>query len=335
MEDGRRFPSGVLLAEDGTLLVGRVALSEARRLPDRYERAPKRLVGQPAVLLGGQAVKVVELVAAVLSKVAEVARLREGGEAPAWVRLTHPAGWGPERLDVLMEAASSAGLGEVELLSEPEAAAWFFVEDRRGEEPIVEPGQSVAVYDLGGGTFDTAVLRRLEDRFELAGPTGGMDWFGGEDFDERLFELVVGRVYEHDEEVWRQLKQPETAGARRAVGQLRDDVRQAKEALSTMPRVSVPVAAGDDLLEIEVTRTEFERLIEADLERTVSVLDKTVREAGVGEGELTAVYLTGGSSRVPLAAALVSQFHPQTHTRPDPKTLVAQGRRLRHAPGLR
>ena len=265
------------------------------------------------------------MVAGVLARVGEAARMRQGQASAEWVRMTNPAGWGEERQAVLREAARRAGLGEVELMTEPEAAAWFFVEDRRGEEPVAEPGRCVAVYDLGGGTFDTAILRRSEQGFELAGPPGGLDWFGGEDFDQRLYDWVLGRVYELDVETWRSLKEQETAGWRRARLQLREDVRQAKEALSTMAHVSVPVSKGEEVIDVEVTRAEFESLIQADLRRTVDILEKTARDAGVTGDEIAAVYLTGGSSRVPLAAALASEFHPHTYTRPDPKTLVAQG----------
>ncbi len=325
VEDARRFPSSVLAAEDGTLVVGRGALNQARRFPEAFERSPKRLLGQPAALLGGRAVEVVGMVGAVLERVVDAARVRQGSSSPSWVWLTHPAGWGPERCDVLRLAASNAGLEQVELLSEPEAAAWFFVDDRRGEEPVVGEGGCVAVYDLGGGTFDTAILRREGGGFRLAGPPGGLDWFGGEDFDQRLYDWVLGRVYELDVEVWRELSEPRSPGWRRARLQLREDVRQAKEALSTVPHVSVPVSKGEEVLDVEVTRREFENLIEADLRRTVDILEKTARDAHVSHDEIAAVYLTGGSSRVPLAAALASEFHPNTYTRPDPKTLVAQG----------
>ena len=326
VEDSPRFPSAVLLADDGSLLTGRAALNQARRHPDRYERTPKRLVGQPAALLGGRAVEVVAMVGAVLTRVVGAARVRQGSSSPAWVRLTHPAGWGPERCEVLRTAAARAGLERVELLSEPEAAAWFFVEDRRGEEPVVGEGGCVAIYDLGGGTFDTAILRREASGFRLAGPPGGLDWFGGEDFDQRLYDWVLGRVYELNSAVWRELSEPRSPGWRRARLQLREDVRQAKEALSTTNTVSVPVAAGgDEVLDVTVTRLDFERLIRDDLEGTVGVLEKTARDAGVSREEIAAVYLTGGSSRVPLAGALASRFHPRTYTRPDPKTLVVRG----------
>jgi hypothetical protein len=326
IEDSPRFPSAVLLGDDGALLTGRAARNQARRHPDRFERTPKRLVGQPAALLGGRAVEVTAMVAAVLGRVVEAARTREGESAPAWVLLTHPAGWGPERCDVLRAAAARAGLEPVELMSEPEAAAWFFVEDRRGEEPIVGEGGCVAVYDLGGGTFDTAILRRGPDGFRLAGPPGGLDWFGGEEFDQRLFDLVLERVHDSHPAVWRELSEPRSPGWRRARLQLREDVRQAKEALSATPTVAVPVAAGgEDVLDVPVARLDFERLIRDELAGTVDLLARTAGAAGVSHDEIAAVYLTGGSSRVPLAGDLAARFHPRTYTRPDPKSLVVRG----------
>jgi hypothetical protein len=225
VEDSRRFPSGVLLGEDG-LVVGRAAVNQARRRPERFERCPKRLVGKTAVRLGGQVVVVVEMVAAVLDRVVGAARVRQGDSDPDWVRLTHPANWRGDRLEVLREAARRAGIEGVELLSEPEAAAWYFVADRRGNEPEVAVGQAVAVYDLGGGTFDTAILRRDEHGFALIGsPGGGDDWLGGEDFDQQLIDHVLGHVFTRDRDVWQHLTQASTPAWQRAQMVLRDDAR--------------------------------------------------------------------------------------------------------------
>lgn len=324
VEDDVRFPSWVLASEDG-FVVGRAALTHARRSPERFERSPKRLVGQKAALLGDEAVAVVDLVASVLGRAFAAACTRQGDTAPAWVRLTHPAIWQQERLDVLRAAARQAGLGECELMSEPEAAAWFFVNDRRGNEPVVDEGQSIAMYDLGGGTFDTAILRRDEDGFSLAGQPGGDDWFGGEDFDQRLLDHVLRQMKDRDAGAARQLAHPLNAHWQRARLQLQRDVRDAKEALSSTARVSVPVTAESDVIDIEITRGEFEDLIREDLQRTVAVMESTIHRAGLERDEIAAIYLTGGSSRIPLAAALLSQFHPHTYTRPDPKTVVVQG----------
>jgi molecular chaperone DnaK (HSP70) len=110
VEDSPRFPSSVLNSDRG-LVVGKAALNQARRHPERFERAPKRLIGQPEALLDGHPVAVEEMVGAVLSRVAEAARTRQGKTDPDWVILTHPAGWYRERLDVLRSVAQRAGRG--------------------------------------------------------------------------------------------------------------------------------------------------------------------------------------------------------------------------------
>ncbi len=107
-------------------------------------------------------------------------------------------------------------------------------------------------------------------------------------------------------------------------------VRAAKEALSSTPRFTVAVGE-EEPIDIEITRGEFEDLIRDDLARTVGVLDMTIRDAGLTRERIAAVYLTGGSSRIPLVADLLAQYHPHTYTRPDPKTLVAQGATRRRA----
>lgn len=323
VEDARRLASGVLVSEDG-LLVGRTATNQARRRPERFERCPKRLVGKPAALLGGQAIEVVDMVAVVLERMVSAARTRQGGSDPDWVRLTHPASWRQDRLQVLREAGRRAGITDCELLSEPEAAAWYFVADRRGHEPEVEIGQCVAIYDLGGGTFDTAILRRGPEGFALVGAPGGDDWLGGEDFDQRLFDHVLGHVYARDQTVWRHLMEPPNPQWQRARMMLTEDVRTAKEALSSTPRFTVAVGE-EQPLDIEVTRQELDDLIRDDLDRTVGMLDATIRAAGLPRSQIAALYLTGGSSRLPLVADLLTQHHPRTYTRPDPKTVVVQG----------
>ncbi len=185
-------------------------------------------------------------------------------------------------------------------------------------------GQSVAVYDLGGGTFDTAILRRDEHGFALVGTPGGDDWLGGEDFDQQLIDHVLGHVFTRDRDVWQHLNQASTPAWQRARMVLRDDARGAKEALSATSTFTIAVGPEQDI-EIEITRSELDDLIRDDLTNTIGVLDATIRDAHLTRDDIAAIYLTGGSSRIPLVTDLLGQYHPHTHTRPDPKTLVAHG----------
>src|SRR5690606_18332577 len=128
-------------------------------------------------------VLVAHLLRAVVARVAE----REGG-GPDGVALTHPANWGAYKLDFFRQAIDRAGLGDVPvtLLSEPEAAALHYAASER-----VPPGAVVAVYDLGGGTFDAAVLRRRDEHgFEMVGRPEGIERLGGVDFDAGVFAHV-------------------------------------------------------------------------------------------------------------------------------------------------
>ncbi|HEX7167816.1 MAG TPA: Hsp70 family protein, partial [Acidimicrobiales bacterium] len=313
-----RLPSLVLLGSDGAPIVGAAAERQAPGSPERVERAPKRRLGDRVLLLGDGAVDPVDLVAAVLRHVAAEARRRQGGTEPMEVILTHPAAWVGARLAALREAARRAELGEVTLLPEPVAAAVHLADDR------IAVGDHVAVYDLGGGTFDAAVLRRTATGFEPVGAPGGDEHLGGEDFDELLYDAVGRVVAARDPEGWRQLQTSEERTWVRANAALREAVRAAKEALSSTPEYTIYVAQLD--AEVRVTREELEELIRPALERTVDELEATIERAGLRLSEIKAVYLVGGSSRLPLAARLVSertQLVPLTWG--DPKAAVALG----------
>ena len=99
--------------------------------------------------------------------------------------MTHPANWGPYKLDLLAETARLAGVIDPVMLSEPEAAAWYYASQQR-----VEPGENIAVYDLGGGTFDAAILRRTQTGYELVGTPTGIEHLGGVDVDEAVMAHV-------------------------------------------------------------------------------------------------------------------------------------------------
>jgi molecular chaperone DnaK (HSP70) len=313
-----RLPSSVALDHDGSVRVGKAARNLLRRAPQRGERTPKRHLGHRDLLPIG--VPVVDAVAAVFTRVAHEARLRVGGTEPAQVVLTHPARWGEDRLVLLRQAAELAGLREVELVPEPVAAALHFAGKRQ-----VEAGAYVAVYDLGGSTFDAAVLRANAVGFELVGEPGGNPDIGGEYFDHLLFDFVGERIAEEDPERWGGLVEPDDLQSARWALELRDDVRVVKEELSRERTAEVPVRALDAA--IRVTKREFEGLIADAVADTVSELERTLELAGVRPTELAALYLAGDSTRIPaIFRALRQRFAPlEPTTWDDPKAVVALG----------
>ncbi|UUL77267.1 Hsp70 family protein [Pseudarthrobacter sp. Fe7] len=166
---GVSVPSVVYFPEEGTVLVGEAAERRGLDSPERVVREFKRRIGDDVpIILGTLALHPEDVFATMARWVADRAAEREGGPASA-VFLTHPAAWGNHRLSVIRDALAAHGLADVTLLPEPEAAALHYASQVR-----VEEGSTIAVYDLGGGTFDTAVLKKSgSSRFEPAGASGG------------------------------------------------------------------------------------------------------------------------------------------------------------------
>ncbi len=316
--DGRRqVPSVVLLSADGTWVVGRQADNQSAVVPERVERAPKRRLGKGrTLLLGGQAVPITSAVAALLGPHTAAARARHAGD-PGHIVLTHPARWGPERLDVLRTAAHEAGFPRVELVPEPVAAAHYV------DDPL-EVGQHVAVYDLGGGTFDTCVVRRTETSYKVVGLPGGNERIGGEDFDHRMYQHLGAAVAREDAAAWDNMQTSDDRQWQRAAADLLTNARDAKEQLSRNPRASVYV--GPIERDITVTRDEFEALVADDVDRTVDEMSRTIANAGLTEAEIAKVYLVGGSSRLPLVQQRMgARFGDRVSTWDDPKGVVVLG----------
>ncbi len=314
-----RMPSAVLWIDDA-FVVGVAADAQRSAHPDRLERTPKRHLGvREHMILGGQPVSVVDGVAAVLRAVYHEALRRRDGAAPALVCLTHPARWGEARIGALAEAAARAGIEDPTFLAEPIAAALRYADVNIG------PGDHVAVYDLGGGTFDTAVLRRTDDGFTLVGPPGGDERLGGEDFDHRLADHLRAQIAVTDPEAALALATSPERIWRVAASELLNQARLAKEALSLQASYTVYLPAPIDR-ELRVTRPEFEALVRNDLLRTVDELGLSVQKAGLQRDQLAAIYLTGGSSRIPLVTNLVHEAFAQVpNTWEDPKCVVALG----------
>lgn len=293
---GAAIPSVVLLREDETFLTGEGANRRGLSEPHRVAREFKRRLGDTTpILLGGVPYSAEALTARLLKAVvAEVAQ-REGG-APAAIVISHPANWGPYKTDLLLQAVRLAGLDEpVSFTTEPEAAAVFYAQQQR-----IEPGTIVAVYDLGGGTFDAAVLRKTAVGFEILGRPEGIERLGGIDFDAAVFSHVAGalggKLAELDED-------DPTAIA--AVARLREECVQAKEALSSDTDVSIPVLLPNLSTEVRLTRSELEAMVRPALHDSIEALKRALRSANVTADQLQAVLLVGGSSRMPIVSQLV------------------------------
>ncbi|MBU2665350.1 Hsp70 family protein [Actinoplanes bogorensis] len=310
------IPSLVFVAADGSTVVGEAAERRGLAEPSRLAREFKRRMGDPVpILVGGAPFSAHALTAKLLRHVLdEVTRLREG--PPAAVTLTHPANWGPYKREQFSQAVRLADAGSVNYLTEPEAAALEHATARR-----ITPGETVCVYDLGGGTFDVAVLRRDGDGFLLLGEPEGVEQLGGADFDEAVFAHVVGALGDAATDL-----DPDDPAVIEALTRLRRDCVEAKEALSFDTETSIPVALPGLHTRVRLNRSELESMILPALEDTVAATRRALRGAGVDAGQLSAVLLAGGSSRIPLVAQMLGEeFKRPVVADPHPEHSVAMG----------
>ncbi|OLF16863.1 Hsp70 family protein [Actinophytocola xanthii] len=315
------MPSALFAAEDGSLVVGRDAERRARLDPARFEPNPKRRVDEGTLLLGDLVVPVTDAFAAVLGRVAEETSRQLGGAKPDEVRLTHPAQWGPARRNVLLAAARLAGFGpDLVLVPEPVAAAAHFASFPGQALP---PGQALAVYDLGAGTFDVAIVGATQSGFAVLAENGLPD-LGGLDVDQALLEHVGRQVSHREPSRWQSMLRPESTADRRARRAMAEDVKAAKESLSRHPQTEVPLP--EPFPDVLVTRNELEALVRPSLLRTVELLAGTIRATGLTPDRLAGIYLVGGSSRIPLVANLIAEQLRVVPTSLDqPETAVALG----------
>ncbi|MFI7672982.1 Hsp70 family protein [Actinophytocola sp. NPDC049390] len=296
---------------EGKLLTGSAAIQAAADNPARLAHGFKRRLGDPTpLMIGGAAYSPAALMAAQLRDVLDQVSRAMGGP-PDSIVLTCPAIWGPYRREQFAEVPRLAGITDYQLITEPEAAARHYSRER-----TLGDGETVAVYDLGGGTLDTTVLRMRAGTMEILGTPEGVEHLGGMDFDDALLAHVderldgaIGRLDPAD-----------------ALADLRALCVRAKIELSTEPDVTLTVPLPSGPREVTITRRDFNAAITPSVELTIGALRRTIASAGLRDEDLSAVLLAGGSSRIPLVTQLVfEEFDKPVRVSQHPKFTVALG----------
>ncbi len=342
-EDGSNLvPSVVAMPMAGKerVVIGNAARSHLLTAPDRAVYSIKRLMGrgvddiadelklfpfhlasdiQPGEVLrldiGGQQYTPPEISAYVLRQLKRNAERYFGAPVTQAV-ITVPAYFNDAQRQATKDAGRMAGLEVLRLVNEPTAAALAYGLDRQKEG-------IVAVYDLGGGTFDISILKLHEGIFEVIA-TNGDTHLGGDDLDNLLLVIALDEIETEEKIPARQ--QPELVQA------LRKAVIDAKIALSAndSARLEVQLPNGS-LYRREITRAQFEQLIEPILQRTVEPCRQALRDAGLTPADIREVVLVGGSTRIPRVQQLVSELFDlpargkRPHTELNPDEVVALG----------
>ncbi|MGO1237278.1 MAG: Fe-S protein assembly chaperone HscA [Hafnia alvei] len=282
-------------------LMGRSLTDVQARYPHMPYQFEASENGLPMMITEGGSVNPIQVSAEILKALAERAKVTLEGELDGVV-ITVPAYFDDAQRQGTKDAARLAGLHVLRLLNEPTAAAIAYGLDS-GQEGVI------AVYDLGGGTFDISILRLSRGVFEVLA-TGGDSALGGDDFDHLLADFLreqSGYADRSDARIQRQFL---------------DVAVEAKIALSDAEKVDVEVAGWKGC----VTREQFDELIGTLVKRTLLSCRRALKDAGVTADEVIEVVMVGGSTRVPLVRELVGEFFGRTPlTSIDPDRVVAIG----------
>ncbi|MFJ6263243.1 Hsp70 family protein [Rhodococcus erythropolis] len=316
---GNLMSSAVFVESPATIDVGDVALNRAETNPAAFIPSPKRVVGQGMVHVNGYDIPASLPVAAVLHTVIGRATAAHRDQAPTHLVLTHPEGWSPREVGVLLDAAARVGYGSghVSTVSEPRAAAHYY-----SRTETMPAGTKIAVFDFGGGTLDIAVLTATDaNSFDIIAARGDNS-LGGQNLDAVLRGWVDHMLNDRNPDLLHFIR---TSAPLHVTRSLDDSIQRAKELLSSSPSATITVNGNGHQETLSITRPEFESLIAAAVDRAVALTRQTLIDAGITHpSQLSALYLTGGSSRIPLVHQRLAALGPIA-TLDDPKTVVAQG----------
>ena len=339
-EGARTTPSIVAFTDDGERLVGQPAKRQGVTNPERTFFAIKRLIGRTFddpmtkkdmglvpykiskakngdawVEADGKPHSPSQISAFILQKMKETAEAHLGSGVTQAV-ITVPAYFNDAQRQATKDAGKIAGLEVLRIINEPTAAALAYGLDKKGSGTI-------AVYDLGGGTFDVSILEIGDGVFEVKS-TNGDTFLGGEDFDNRLVEYFAE---EFKKESGIDLKKDKLALQR-----LKEAAEKAKIELSSASQTDINLpyitadATGPKHLTLKLTRAKFEALVDDLIQRTVEPCRKALKDAGLTAGEINEVVLVGGMTRMPKVQEIVKSFFgKEPHKGVNPDEVVAIG----------
>ena len=337
-EGGRLTPSVVAFTKDGERLVGQVARRQAITNPENTVFSIKRFMGRRHDEVG-QEIKLVpykvaragngdvrvevrgkqysppEISAVILQKLKESAEAYLGEKITQAV-ITVPAYFNDSQRQATKDAGKIAGLEVLRIVNEPTAASLAYGLDKKKDERI-------AVFDLGGGTFDISILELGEGVFEVKS-TNGDTHLGGDDFDDRVIRWLVDE-FKKDQGI-------DLSKDRMALQRLKEAAEKAKCELSSTleTEINLPFvtadASGPKHLNIKLTRAKLEQLVEDLVQRTLGPCRQALKDAGVDASQIDEVVLVGGQTRMPKVQQVVREFFgKEPHKGVNPDEVVAIG----------
>ena len=339
-EGNRTTPSIVAFSKNGERLVGQVAKRQAVTNPTDTLFAIKRLIGRkftdaevtksidvspfkivkskdasPMIEVDGKSYGPAEISAMILSKMKQTAE-EYLGESVSDAVITVPAYFNDSQRQATKDAGKIAGLEVQRIINEPTAAALAYGLDKKNEEKI-------AVFDLGGGTFDISVLEIGDGVFEVKS-TNGDTFLGGEDFDQRIVNWLADE-FKRENGI-------DLRSDNMALQRLKEEAEKAKKELSTTMETDINLpfitadSSGPKHLNIKMSRAKLESLVSDLVDRTVEPCKTAIKDAGLSASDIDEVILVGGMTRMPLVQEKVHKiFGKEPHKGVNPDEVVAIG----------
>ncbi len=338
-EGGRTTPSVVAFSKDGERLVGAPAKRQAITNPEKTISSIKRFMGRfydeveeeakqasyeivkgenntARVQIEDRKYAPQEISAMVLQKMKQTAEEYLGEDVSEAV-ITVPAYFNDAQRKATQEAGEIAGLDVKRIINEPTAASLAYGLDKKDED------MTIAVYDLGGGTFDISILELGDGVFEVKS-TSGDTHLGGDDFDSRLIDHLA-KEFKKDEGI--DLREDPMAMQR-----LKDAAEKAKVELSSSQKTNVNLPfitatdSGPKHLNIDISRSQFEKMIDDLVQKTLDPCQKVLNDADLSKNDIDQVILVGGSTRIPKIQEIVKDFFGKDPSKGvNPDEVVAVG----------
>ena len=310
----KQILSALYLQKNGEFLVGAAAYNVCKQDPSRYVSQFKRKLGQGAYLLGGTPYTAQELYTEVFRFILKEAD-RQGDPVEQAV-LTVPAVYTEQQKQLVQEAAARAGLAEIELLEEPVAAASCYASTQ-----TIAEGEKILVYDLGGGTFDTALIERTKDGYRLLSEPRGLPACGGALFDDLIFCDLQQKVAEIA---------PNALQYNAFRIELAQTATKIKHLLSVVESYDESIMVGFDMLSYHIERNWFEEQVRPELEQTLVLCDQVIADAGLKPMEIQHILPVGGASTMPIVARMLTEHYPYSLLcrTEEPGLLVSYGAAL-------
>ena len=316
-EGSRTTPSVVAFTKTGERLVGQLAKRQAVTNPDRTIKSIKREMGTDhTVKIDGKDYTPQEISAMILQKLVNDASTYLGERVTKAV-ITTPAYFNDAQRQATKDAGRIAGLEVLRIINEPTAAALAYGLDKKGNETIL-------VWDLGGGTFDVSILEVGDGVFEVKS-TNGDTRLGGDDYDERVVEWMVGE--------YRKEQGIDLSADKQALQRLTEAAEKAKIELSSMVQTNINLpfitadASGPKHLDITLTRAQFEKMTSDLTDRMVGPFKAALADAKLDVSKIEEIVMVGGSTRMPLVQELVKKLtgKDQLNQSVNPDEVVAIG----------